>query len=138
MKKSFTKHLPIVDIRQDILSNLIKMFTGNFHARYVNGNIISNPKGLKMCHINIRSLKNKIGEVKKLIADHKPHILGCSESELKISGQVEQLSSLKIPGYTLLLPQSWDLHGYARVVVYVKKSQHGCIRWALYSSFLTY
>ena len=108
--------------REVVLSNLIKMFTGNFHARYVNGNIISNPKGLKMCHINIRSLKNKIGEVKKLIADHKPHILGCSESELKISGQIEQLSSLKIPGYTLLLPQSWDLHGYARVVVYVKKS----------------
>lgn len=67
--------------RDVILSHFKKMFTGNFYARYVNGNIVSNPKGLKVCHINIRSLKNKINEVKKIISDSEPHILGCSESE---------------------------------------------------------
>ena len=33
-----------------------------------------------------------------------------------------QLEKLKVPGYTLLLPMSWELHGYARVVVYVKNT----------------
>ena len=32
------------------------------------------------------------------------------------------MDKLKVPGYKLLLPQSWDKHGYARVAVYVKKS----------------
>ena len=40
-------------------------FTGNFFARYVYGNISNSAKGLKAYHVNIRSLKNKIGEIKK-------------------------------------------------------------------------
>ena len=32
------------------------------------------------------------------------------------------MDKLKVPGYKLLLPQSWDKHGYAWVAVYVKKS----------------
>ena len=63
-----------------------------------------------------------MSEVKRVIADNKPHVLGCSESEIKSNLQKGQLSHLKIPGYEMLLPRSWDLHGYARVVVYVKKS----------------
>ena len=104
-----------------IFSFVTQISTGNFYARYTNGNI-SNPKGLKMCHLNIRSIKNKMSEVKRVIADNKPHVLGCSESEIKSNLQKGQLSHLKIPGYEMLLPRSWDLHGYARVVVYVKKS----------------
>lgn len=34
----------------------------------------------------------------------------------------KQLASLKVPGYQLLFPKSWALHGYARVVVYIKSS----------------
>ena len=54
--------------------------------------------------------------------DVKCHILGLSECELKQNYQNNQLEKLKVPGYTLLLPMSWELHGYARVVVYVKNT----------------
>ena len=67
-------------------------------------------------------MQNKVSEVKKIIADKKPHVLGCSECELKKSSQNDQLLKLKIPGYKLLLPKSWDAHDYARVVVYVKNT----------------
>ena len=60
-----------------------------------------------------------MSEVKNLILKEKPHILGISESELKKSHHSEK--SLKVPGYELLLPKSWDTHGKARLVVYVKK-----------------
>ena len=105
-----------------IFPNLMKILTGNFYARYIHGNIMSNPKGLNVYHINIRSIKNKMSEVKKIIAENKPHILGCSETEMKNTFQPNQLSDFKVPGYELLLPRSWELHAYARIVVYVKKS----------------
>ena len=50
------------------------------------------------------------------------HLIGLSECELKKNNNIDQLEELKVPGYKLLLPKSWDLHGYARVVVYVKNS----------------
>ena len=70
-------------------------------------------------HVNIRSLYNKMTEVKNLIQKEKPHILGISEAELRKSHHSVQ--SLKVPGYDLLLPKSWDSLGKARLVVYVKK-----------------
>ena len=97
-------------------------FTGNFYARYVNGNIVNSQKGLKVYHINIRSLKNKVEEVKSIVKDKKPHILGCTECELSNEHNENQLSRLKVPGYQTLLPKSWVSHDYARVVVYVKNS----------------
>ena len=50
----------------------------------------------------------------------KPHILGISEAELRKNHH--NLSSLKVPGYNLILPKSWETHGKARVVVFIKKS----------------
>jgi hypothetical protein len=50
------------------------------------------------------------------------HLIGLSEFELKTNNNIDQLEKLKVPGYKLLLPKSWDLHGYARVVVYVKNT----------------
>ena len=50
----------------------------------------------------------------------KPHILGVSQAELRKSHH--NLSSLKVPGYQLLLPKSWEIHGKARLVIYIKKS----------------
>ena len=96
--------------------------TGNFFARYINGNISKASKGLKVFHVNIRSLQNKVNEIKKIIEDHKPHIIGCSECELRKVPQSDIISKLKIPGYQLILPKSWESHEYARVVVYIKKS----------------
>ena len=73
-------------------------------------------------HINIRSLSNKVGEIKNIIKDHKPHILGLSECELKKHNNFYDESKLKIPGYHLILPKSWNESGHARVAVYVKKN----------------
>ena len=91
----------------------------NFEARSINGNI-QNKKGILNMHLNIRSLKNKISEVKRLIKEHNPHMLGLSEVELKKENLDEK--SLKIPGYELLFPTSWSKQGFARVAVYVKKT----------------
>ena len=98
----------------------VSVMTGNFWAKYVNGNRVQSPKGIKTLHLNIRSLKNKCNEVKQVIKQENPTICGLSECELlKQNIRVENLS---IPGYDLLLPKSWDVHGFARVVMYVKKS----------------
>ena len=56
----------------------------NFLARYTYGNK-QNPKGMKNFHINIRSLANKVSEVKNIVKEHQPHILGISECELNKS-----------------------------------------------------
>ena len=94
---------------------------GNFYGRYINGNIKSIPKGVRVYHLNIRSLQNKVGEIKKITNEKKPHIFGLSEVELKVNSPGFNMDKLKVPGYKLLLPKSWDKHGYARVAVYVKK-----------------
>ena len=91
--------------------------TVNFRARYLHGNI---KRGIVNIHVNIRSLYNKISEVKRLVKQERPHILGISECELKKSHLDE--NKLKVPGYDLVLPKSRQVHGKARVVVYIKKS----------------
>ena len=93
--------------------------TGNFWAKYVNGNI-RGAKGVHNMHLNIRSLKYKVSEVKNIVHSERPTILGLSECELKKDNL--DTKALKIPGYDILYPKSWDLHGFARTIVYVKKS----------------
>ena len=96
-----------------------KKQTSNFLAKYVNGNRV---KGILNIHLNIRSLKNKVTEVRKLVKEHSPNIFGLSECELKkVNNQFDE-TKLKIPGYQILFPKSWAKEGYARVVVYVKKN----------------
>ena len=92
----------------------------NFLAKYQNGN--RNKKGIHNMHLNIRSLGNKIIEVKHLIKSHNPHIFGISECELKKVQDKYDEKKLQVPGYDLLFPKSWSKHGRARVVVYVKKT----------------
>ena len=95
---------------------LSKLMESNFKAKYLYGNI---DRGLKNIHINVRSLYNKITELKTFMLKEKPHILGVSEAELLKDFHSE--AKLKIPGYTTLFPKSWDRDGRARVIVYVKK-----------------
>ena len=83
--------------------------TVNFQARYTYGNKQSK-KGIKNFHLNIRSLGNKVSEVKKIIKEHHPHILGLSECELKKVRNKYDESKLKVPGYDLLFPKSWSEH----------------------------
>ena len=84
----------------------------NFKAKLLHGNI---RKGIKNIHVNVRSLYNKLSEVKLLVQKQKPHILGISEAELRKGAH--SLLDLKVPGYALLLPKSWNTEGKARVVV---------------------
>ena len=97
--------------------------TGNFFARYLYGNIDrKDPKGIRVFHLNIRSLQNKVLEVKNIVKEKNPHILGISECELKKISRTLDVEKLKVPGYNIVFPKSWEAHGYARVVVYIKKT----------------
>ena len=57
-----------------------------------------------------------------MISQEKPHIFGLSECELRRGKNFCDVSGLKIPGYDTLMPKSWSLSGFARLVVYVKSS----------------
>ena len=100
-----------------------KKQTSNFQAKYKYGNQ-EQKKGITNFHLNIRSLRNKVCEVKTIIKEHKPHIIGISECELQKANYQCEERNLKIPGYDLAFPKSWSVHGYARVVVYIKSSLH--------------
>ena len=89
----------------------------NFKARMTYGN---KKQGILNIQLNIRSLYNKVNEIKMLAKREKPHILGITEAELRKS--CHSLDAIKIPGYHLLVPKSWNVFGNARVVVYLKKS----------------
>ena len=95
-----------------------KHLTPNFQARYLYGNKASS--GIKNMHLNIRSLSNKMSEIKNIIREHKPHIFGLSECEIRRNINLDE-QKFKIPGYEILFPKSWSKHGFARVVTYVKK-----------------
>ena len=64
-------------------------------------------KGIYNSHFNIRSLNNKIGEVKNLVKQHSPNILGLSECELRKVNNFYDEDKLKIPGYKVLFPKTW-------------------------------
>ena len=96
-------------IEKLICMKTYRKVTVNFQARYTYGNKQSK-KGIKNFHLNIRSLGNKVSEVKKIIKEHHPHILGLSECELKKVGNKYDESKLKVPGYDLLFPKSWSEH----------------------------
>ena len=59
-----------------------RKLSANFLARYKYGNK-DKRRGIKIFHLIIRSLSNKVSEVKYIIKQHSPHILGISECELK-------------------------------------------------------
>ena len=81
---------------------ICKKESPNFLARYQYGNP---SKGIKNFHLNIRSLKTKMSEVKNIVKRENPHILGISEAELRKLNNFDQ-NSIKIPGYNVVLPKS--------------------------------
>ena len=79
----FTAFLP-QEIRVEsciFINTMISMVT-NFQARYVHGN--KNKNGIKISHWNKGSsyLINKMPEIRTIIGQHHPHILGLSEANL--------------------------------------------------------
>ena len=99
-----------------------KKQTTNFLSRYINGNIASSPRGIRNYHLNIRSLAKKVFEVKNIVKENNPHVFGLSEVELKKKDGYFDETILKVPGYSTLFPKSWAVHGFARVIVYVKNN----------------
>ena len=77
----------------------VKVVDINFEAKYLNGNI-QNQKGIVNMHLNIRSLRLKVIEVKSLVKEHNPHTFGISEAEL--CKDIIDEKSLKVPGYNIL------------------------------------
>ena len=57
---------------------------------------------------------------KNVVKEFGPHMLGLSECEL-YKRDIKNDNLLKVPGYDIMFPKSWNENGYARVVVYVKK-----------------
>ena len=94
-------------------------FTGNFFAHYLNGN--GRNSGVRVFHLNVRKLQNKVAEIKNVVKDLNPHMFSVSECELKNSTNFD-IGKLKVPGYNIHFPKSWNIHGYARILLYYKKS----------------
>ena len=94
----------------------------NKKAKYTFGNGLESRKWLRNMHLNIRSLGNKVTEIKNIVKEQTPHIFGLSECELYKRGGLFDEKALKVPGYTTLFPQSWNSKGYARILVYIKNS----------------
>ena len=67
--------------------------TGNFWARYLHGNT-NLRKGIKNMHFNIRSLRYKVFEIKKVVKEQSLNIIGLSETELK-KDQILKSKALK-------------------------------------------
>ena len=81
------KLLLLRDISEEYLPvkkgpNCMNGRSSNFWARYVHGNKKCE-RGIKNCHLNIRSILNKISEVRFIIKQQSPHIIGFSECELR-------------------------------------------------------
>ena len=53
-------------------------FNGNFFARYLNGN--GRTRGVRVYHLNIRKLQNKVSEIKNVIKELNPHLFFLSLS----------------------------------------------------------
>ena len=116
--KIFKILLPLVVIVNSLNYRALgKKETPNTKSKYEHGN---KDKGIKNFHLNIRSLKYKMQEIKNILSNESPEIMGLSEVELQKENI--DISTLKVPNYELLLPKSWESTGKARVVVYVKKT----------------
>ena len=102
-------------------SCLSYLFSPNFYAKLTYGNRQIMKRGLKNLHLNIRSIRNKITDLRNIVEQKKPHIFGLSECELRRSNTFDE-KQIKLPGYDILYPKSWSSHGYARVLVYIKSS----------------
>ena len=74
--------------------------------------------------------KHKIEDVRVFAARHKPHFLSISEVDLKRNennkneNNTNELSTdqvhdiLKVEGYRIILPHSWETHNRERIIVY--------------------
>ena len=113
-----------------------KGLTNNKLFKMINGNKLSGYNiGLWNCRRGLldseKKPTTKMSEVKNFLQQYKLHILCLLEADLHgATSRYKRLqplslsdieSSIGIPGYKLLLPQSWYKHGQARVLVIAKE-----------------
>ena len=75
-------HLVILENFKGIIHLTIGQ-SPNLYARITYGNKETTRRGLKNAHLNIRSLKNKMSDIKAVVNSSKPHKFGLSECELR-------------------------------------------------------
>ena len=72
----------------------------------------------------------KFHEVKQFLETKRPHCFGIIESDLysqqsqvnRVKYSAAELSEyLKVDGYTIEFPSSWDVHGQARLICYISQ-----------------
>ena len=76
-------------------------------------------------------VSSKFNEVKQFLSVRKPHCLAIIESDVyKLTSNVARVNNfstselqevLKIDGYKLELPNTWEVHGQARILCYVSE-----------------
>ena len=69
---------------------------------------------------------NKFVDIKCFIQKHKPHVLGIIESDIySPTGKRQKFSTnevkekLKIEGYKLVFPETWNQHEQARIIAFI-------------------
>ena len=94
--------------------------------------ISTSPQGLRIGHLNICSLPNKIVDLKVFLDQHLPHILGISETKIKLEKNERDNKitndTLQIPGYHLLrrdcsapLETGIAIYVHNTIIKYVKR-----------------
>ena len=80
--------------------------------------------------------KNKLADIKVFAAKHKPNFMGIIEVDLRRNennvnenstnalSTIQVYEKLKIDGYKLILPASWEKHNKARIVVYADEEMN--------------
>ena len=99
----------------------------NFLARYTNGN--RRHSGLKICHWNAGSshLVNKHNEIETVIASHKPHIIGISETSFHGLHSREDIQVEDYEVYFAKTLQNPDLD-VSRISVFVHNDVQSMLR----------
>ena len=112
------------------INKLVKMITGNKGHSY---NIC-----MWNCRRGLLTKENKASEkitdVKLLLQEHDLHLLCLVEADLHgIASRVRRSQpltqaeihhQLRIDNYSIILPQTWQRHGQARILLYVKEGVH--------------
>ena len=94
--------------------------------------ISTSPQGLRVGHINICSLPNKVADLKVFLNKYVPHILGISETKIKFENTERENKitndTLQIPGYHLLrrdcsapLQTGIAIYVHNTIIKYVKR-----------------
>ena len=102
----------------DATNKICHMLTGN-----------KNINGINLASWNCATaLTEKIEDIKLFIENYKPHIFAIAEADLHGNNSVQSrrksfkteeiFEIFKVAGYSIILPDTWHIHGQARIIVF--------------------